>query len=247
MSSRIFQSVILQMKDATNRMIGVIDSDGAVISCSDSSLIGSKWLEMIDVLSGHADPVVVTEDKTFKTLASWGASFDYAVFVEGTDEKAKEFCSLAAVALNGAKIYYEEKHDKATFIKNIITDNILPGDVYIRAKELRFPSEQQRAVFLIRQVDKTDIATVDVLNSLFTDKQHDYVISINETDIVVVKQVSVALKSKLRGIKPCEKVDGNAVFNHHKQLFVEIHQFIEAAHFIGQSFFKLLITAVKKA
>jgi len=190
MSSRIFQSVILQMKDATNRQIGVIDSDGAVISCSDSTIIGSKWLEVIDSLSGHSDPIAVTEDKTFKPLASWGASFDYAVFVEGTDEKARELCSLAAVALNGAKTYYEEKHDKATFIKNIITDNILPGDIYIRAKELRFPSEQQRAVFLIRQVDKTDIATVDVLNSIFTDKQQDFVISINESDIVVVKQVS---------------------------------------------------------
>ena len=41
-----------------------------------------------------------------------------------------------AVAMNEAKTNYEEKHDKATFIKNIISDNILPGDVYDRAKEL---------------------------------------------------------------------------------------------------------------
>ena len=30
MSSRVFQSVIVQMKDATDRMIGVIDSDGNI-------------------------------------------------------------------------------------------------------------------------------------------------------------------------------------------------------------------------
>ena len=40
MSSRIFQSVIVQMKEATDRMIGVIDADSNVISCSDTSLIG---------------------------------------------------------------------------------------------------------------------------------------------------------------------------------------------------------------
>lgn len=36
-------------------------------------------------------------------------------------------CAMATVALNGAKTYYEEKHDKATFVKNIISDNILLG------------------------------------------------------------------------------------------------------------------------
>ena len=36
-----------------------------------------------------------------------------------------------------SKTFYEEKHDKGTFVKNIITDNIMPGDIYIRAKELK--------------------------------------------------------------------------------------------------------------
>ena len=31
MSSRIFQSVIVQMKEATDRMIGVIDADGETV------------------------------------------------------------------------------------------------------------------------------------------------------------------------------------------------------------------------
>ena len=39
MSSRVFQSVIVQMKEATDRMIGVIDADSTVISCSDTSRI----------------------------------------------------------------------------------------------------------------------------------------------------------------------------------------------------------------
>ena len=38
-------------------------------------------------------------------------------------------------AYNGAKQSYEEKHDKGTFVKNIISDNILLGDIYVRAKE----------------------------------------------------------------------------------------------------------------
>ena len=47
---------------------------------------------------------------------------------------------------------YEEKHDKATFVKNIISDNILLGDIYTQAKELHFVSEVPRAAFLVRQL-----------------------------------------------------------------------------------------------
>jgi len=97
---------------------------------------------------------------------------------------------MAYVALNGAKTYYEEKHDKGTFVKNIITDNILPGDIYIRAKELHFVTDAPRAVFLVRQVGRADVASVDVISGMFPDKQQDFVLSINETDIAIVKQIA---------------------------------------------------------
>ncbi|MFI3313968.1 MAG: helix-turn-helix domain-containing protein [Eubacteriales bacterium] len=190
MSSRVFQSVIAQMKEATDRTIGVIDGDGNVVSCSDSALLGEKLQEAVVRLNTSPDLLVVVEKKVFRSLASYSASFDYAVFVEGDDEQAKSFCIMACVALNGAKTHYEEKHDKGTFVKNIITDNILPGDIYIRAKELHFATDVQRVVFLVRQVGRADVAAVDVLQNMFTDRQQDFVLSINENDIAVVKQVS---------------------------------------------------------
>jgi carbohydrate diacid regulator len=68
-------------------------------------------------------------------------------------------------------------------------DNILPGDIYIRAKELHFATDAPRAVFLVRQIGHGDVATVDVLGNMFPDKMQDFVLSINETDIAVVKQI----------------------------------------------------------
>ena len=69
MSSRVFQSVIVQMKEATDRVIGVIDADSNVISCSDTSLIGEKWPEAVIKLNSAPDSVVVVDKKTFKPLA----------------------------------------------------------------------------------------------------------------------------------------------------------------------------------
>ena len=38
MSSRIFQSIIIQMKDATDRCIGVVDDQGVVVACRSKCL-----------------------------------------------------------------------------------------------------------------------------------------------------------------------------------------------------------------
>ena len=40
MSSRIFQGVVTQLSEAAGLPMGVIDTDGVVISCSDAALIG---------------------------------------------------------------------------------------------------------------------------------------------------------------------------------------------------------------
>ena len=43
MPNRIFQSVVLQMKEGTDRAVGVIDAEGTVIACNDLSLMGERW------------------------------------------------------------------------------------------------------------------------------------------------------------------------------------------------------------
>ena len=51
-------------------------------------------------------------------------------------------------------------------------------------------------MFLVRQVGTTDMAAIDVVQSLFPDKQVDFVLSINETDIALIKQPPTARESK---------------------------------------------------
>ena len=195
MSSRIFQSVIIQMKDATDRVIGVADSQGFVVACSELSMIGS-YLDDMQGLSGDMnDQVFTTTERTYKIISGLDSQFDYAVFVSGHDTAARCICVLAAVAMSEAKMNYEEKHDRSAFVKNIISDNILPGDVYVRAKELHFQTDVPRLVFLVRQSDKTDVSAVEVLQNLFPDRQKDFVLCISETDLVLIKEASAGMET----------------------------------------------------
>ena len=189
MSNNVFQNVILQLKEATDRSFGVIDNDGCVVSSTDVSLLGERWADAAVKVSGSGDQIVRFGQRTFKAIVGGGNYFEYAVFCSGDDDLAKSYCNLAYIALNDAKCFYEEKHDRGTFVKNIIMDNILSGDIYIRAKELHFATDAPRAVFLVRQTGRTDVAAVDVLASMFPDKIQDFVLSINESDIAVIKQL----------------------------------------------------------
>lgn len=188
MSSRIFQSVIIQMKDATKRNIGVIDPDGTVVASSDLSLIGTTIRPAQVLFDDSSDKIARNEGKTYRTLGV-GTSDDYSVFVDGDDELARTVCVMASIAINEAGIYFEENHDKRAFVKNIITENILPGDIYIRAKELRFASDVNRGVLVIRHGSAIDMSAVEILQDAFPDKHHDFVISVSDSDIALIKEM----------------------------------------------------------
>ena len=190
MSSRVFQGIVLQMKECSDRAVGVIDEQGTVVACNDLPCIGERWVAAAAALNAGGEGAVVSGGYTFKALPGFNGQYDYAAFARGEDEQAALVCSMAAIALNGGKSYYEEKHDKSTFVKNILTDNILLGDIYVRAKELHFVSELPRAVILVRQLGEADVSTVDVISGLYPDRQSDFVLSLSETDVALVKQLS---------------------------------------------------------
>lgn len=89
-----------------------------------------------------------------------------------------------------------KKYDRGNFIKNVILDNILPGDIYLKAKRTSFQFEVTRVCFGIKIISKNDISAYDVIQNLFPDKSKDFVININESDIALVKEIKSETDSK---------------------------------------------------
>ena len=187
MSNRLFQSVIHQMKDAVGRVVGVIDDNGMIVACSELQKIGEARTGIREELS-YASDVLTKEGYTYRYITS-GSKNDHVLFVEGMDKSAEQIAAMMAIALGNIKKLYDEKYDKASFIKNIILDNILPSDIYIKSKELRFASDVNRAVLVIKFSERTEQLPYEILQSMFPDKLRDYIISISEQDIVLVKEM----------------------------------------------------------
>ena len=194
MSNRLFQGIIHQMKDAVDRTIGVIDETSIVIACSDLGKIGEvdESVNSETLISGVP---FVANGVSYKSFGSANRA-EYAVFVQGADDYAQKCAQLLAVSLTNIKQYYDEKYDRSNFIKNVIMDNILPGDIYLKARELHFNSDVLRVCLLIRITSKTEVSALDVIQNLFPDKSKDFVININETEITLVKEIAESTDSK---------------------------------------------------
>ena len=188
MSNRLFQTVVYQMKDVIGRTVGVIDENGIVISCSEIAKVGESKQRIREELSYSSDAVAF-EGYTYKSVST-AMKNDAIVFVEGDDTEAVKFVNILAVTLGNIKSLYDEKYDKGSFIKNIILDNILPNDVYIKSNELHFNNDEYRAVFVVKFQGATPLPPHEIVESLVEDRSRNFVINISEQDIVIVKEVS---------------------------------------------------------
>ena len=179
MSNRIFQGLVHQMRDAVGRTLGVIDETGTIIACSELNKISEVFSSAVDVFADNELHII--NGYTFCNFGTH-AQTDYAVFVEGTDEIAGRFAAVCCVSLDNIKQYYEEK--------------LLPGDIYLKSRELRFNTDVYRAVLLVRVTDHNDAAVFDAVSNLFPDKTRDFIINVSETDIAIIKEIHNSTDSK---------------------------------------------------
>lgn len=213
MSNRLFQGIIHQMKDAIDRTIGVVDSTGTIVCCSDLGRIGEEGIADVKEVFMSAD-VKVVGTKTFLAVGTNNHP-DSAIFVDGDDENAAAFARLISISLGGIKQYYDVKFDRSNFIKNVILDNILPGDIYLKTRELGFNNEVSRCVLLIRTAERSELSVSESIQALFPDKNKDFVINISETDIALVKEVRSG-----NDIKDLEKLARSIADSLHTEYYV---------------------------
>ena len=204
MISKAFQNIVTQMADVFPKKFGIVDSHGLALANNGGEPTGDI-IENLVYAATNNDKLLFKDGYTVRSMSNKPYA-EYVVYVEGTDEVSKYCCNSIVVAANNVRHYYDEKYDRGNFIKNVILDNILPGDIYLKARELRFSSDVSRVCMLIKITTKTDISAYDIVQNLFPDKNKDFVININETDIALVKEIRTGIDSK-----DLEKLAGSIV------------------------------------
>jgi carbohydrate diacid regulator len=182
------------MREVVDATIGVVDDTATVVACSDLTKVGTTN-EFVTLDLNDSNDIFIRDGYTYKPFGI-SENPEYAVFIEGTDDTAARYASVLAISLANIKQYYDEKYDRTNFIKNVVIENVLPGDIIVKARELHFNAEVSRVVLLIRIVSTNDISAYDVIQNLFPDKSKDFVFNITETDIVLVKEIKNSVTPK---------------------------------------------------
>ncbi len=194
MANRVFQGVLHQMKDVIDVSAGVVNGEGVVISSTDLAYVGELHEGVAQWLGGQ-EPCFTKEGIRYQRFSSEQGDV-FAVFVRADDEAAGKTLALLACSFQNILQYHDEKFDKSNFIKNVVLENILPGDIFAKARELRFATDVVRVVLLIRVVGGTHISAFEVVSGLFPDKQKDFVFNSSETDTVLVKEIRRGIDEK---------------------------------------------------
>ncbi|MDL2215760.1 helix-turn-helix domain-containing protein [Ruminococcaceae bacterium OttesenSCG-928-N02] len=187
MANRMFQTIMAQSNEAIGRIVGVLDENNTIIACSDMARLDTTLAGVEDHRDAGAE-LFTSGGFTYKQFTGQ-RRYDHAVFVEGEDPAAANYAGLLAVSMQGIKQYHDEKFDKNSFVKNVVLNNILPGDLYAKARELHLATDVTRVVLLVRVLSEADISAYDAVQALFPDKQKDFVFNINEHDTVLVKEM----------------------------------------------------------
>ena len=194
MQNRIFQNTCNQLKKDIHRKIGIIDENGTVIACSDESRVGMQNDAPLAYFETNSDEFI-NGGYVYRKIETCNKSI-YVVFCEGEDEIARGYAVFLAAHFSTIKQYYDEKHDRNSFVKNIILDNILPSDILYRTRELRLAVETERVVFLVRAHKSMEVSLVDVLQSIFPDKTKDFIVRIDDRDVAVIKEIEPGTEMK---------------------------------------------------
>lgn len=185
-SMQILQNVVDGLKEITRFDISVIETEGKIVASSESGRVG-KVLDGLRVFMVSAAEVQMLEGYSYFKVFDNNVT-EYIVAVKGSDGEAHQAGQLAAFQIQCLLVAYKERYDKDNFIKNLLLDNLLLVDIYSRAKKMRIDSSAARVVFFIEVEEILDLELTDKLRQIY-ESPKDFITSVDESHIIVVKQV----------------------------------------------------------
>lgn len=187
-SNQILQSTVDGLKNITRREITVIDREGKLVATTEAAVNPTSLSFVESVIMSPAENQLIQGSQYFKVLDNGIA--EYILLVRGDDEDAFRVGKLVAFHIQALMMAYKERFDRDNFIKNLLLDNLLLVDIYSRAKKLRIENGVKRVVYLVDTKVDSDLSALEVMRSVFPNRQKDFVTAVDENSLILVKELS---------------------------------------------------------
>lgn len=183
-SSQVIQTSIDELKAITKADLSVFDLNGQVVAATvhESKITGEL---IIGFANSPADSQVIGMNHLLKIYDD--GELLYVLMASGLSEDVYMIGKIAVSQIQNLIIAYRERFDRNNFFQNLLLDNLLLVDIYNRAKKLHVEAAAPRAVFLVETKAEKDGAVTELLKSIFSGQNGDYITAVDETGVILVK------------------------------------------------------------
>ncbi len=178
------QEVVKRVKDFTTSELGVLDVTGIILASTDMTQIGSK-IEKFEQVKASKEVYIELNGILYHKLY-FKEKLALLTYIKKDSTNYLQIIGLFNINLFTLLTVYDEKYDKKEFVKNILNENILPGDIAIGAKRLGFDQRFGRVVYLVKTEKGTDTCVYSKITSLIKDKESNFVIQMDDESTAVV-------------------------------------------------------------
>ena len=217
MINKYLNNILLQTSKILGCQTGLIEGNGTVISSGRVEQLEQNVSNIIEICFESKEKLVKMLGFTLYITTSRG-KVDYITFIGSEDESVNKHIELLSSYIGGIRQMHNDKYDKANFIKNMLADSILPGDVFMRSKELHLTLDVDRAVFALQYDDIRGVDVYQIISRIIPDNGKDFVVYLDNNMIAVVKEVKMGITNN-----ELEQIASQIVNTVTSEMMVNIH------------------------
>ena len=186
LSNQIIQKSLDELKAITKVELEVYDLEGTKIAGTSSKTDVEPHI--VRIFAESAAEAQELESKWFMKIQDEGRDI-YVLVAFGEQQYSYQIAKIAVSQLEALLVAYKEKYDRNNFFQNLILDNLLLVDIYNRAKKLHLEVEAKRIVYLVETKGESESIVKEMLRSLFSQQNGDFVTSVDERNVVLIKSL----------------------------------------------------------
>lgn len=186
LSNQIIQKSLDELNAITKIELEVYDLEGTKIVGTTSET--GVEPHIVRIFAESAAETQELNNKWFMKVHDEGKDL-YVLVAGGEGQHAYQVAKIEVSQLEALILAYKEKYDRNNFFQNLILDNLLLVDIYNRAKKLHLEVESKRIVYLVETKVESEGIVKEMLRSLFSQQNGDFVVSVDERNVVLIKSL----------------------------------------------------------
>ena len=186
LSSQVVKNCLEELTAISSVEFCVQDTVGGLFAMTQGAQIPAADL-VTDFARSSIDSQIVGNHYLLKVFDD--EEIAYVLTAIGDGDHTLMIARIAVSEIQNLMVAYREKYDRNNFFQNLLLDNLLLVDIHNRAKKLHINVQAARAIILIEIESEGEAPASELLGSIFTTHNGDYLTEVDEHSVIVIKSV----------------------------------------------------------